>query len=162
VREHAPVPSSRLRTRSTAALWAGCALGAAVGVGLGGELSSAAHLAVLAAGAVVVGLGLVNRTGAGSRPVAPPAGRWLVWPALALAWEAVALVHGDLPTVSDLLDPLLAPAVVRAAATVAWVAAGAWLATRPGPAAGAAMRTTTRRLLVLLTWLWAGLHFLAR
>jgi Family of unknown function (DUF6186) len=31
-----------------------------------------------------------------------------------------------------------------------------------GQAVGAAMRTTPGRAVVLLTWLWIGLHFLAR
>ena len=153
---------SRTRPRPTTAVAVVCGVGVGLTVGLGGELSPAAHVAVLTAGAGVVAVGLIRRAGAGSRPAGAPAVRWLVWPALALVWEAVALVADDLPTISDLLDPVLAPAVVRAAATLAWLTVGARLATRPGPTAASAMRTTPGRALVLFAWWWAGLHFLAR
>ena len=153
---------SRTRPRPITAVVVVCALGVGLVVGLGGELSLAAHGAVLAAGAVVIAVGLVRRAGAGSPRVAPRRGMWLVVPALALVWEAIALADDDLPTISDLLDPVLAPAPLRATATLAWLALGAWLVIRPGPTVGAAMRTTTGRVLVLLAWMWVGLHFLAR
>jgi hypothetical protein len=142
------------------------ALAVALAVGLGGELSPAAHVAVLTAGGVVLGAGLMGRAGAGSprvdRRSAPWLGSSVLILVLVLAWEAVAMAHAALPTISDLLDPVLEPAVVRATATLVWVTVGARLSTRPGPTIGAAMRTTTGRALVLLAWLWVGLHFLAR
>jgi hypothetical protein len=156
------VLSSRVRAVLTVAACAGCALGVALVVGLSGELSPGAHLAVLTAGAVVVGVGLARRTGAGSPPAGRTARLWLVCLGLALAGEAVALADEELPTVSDLLDPVLAPWPVRAAATLAWLVAGARLVTTPGATIGAAMRTTAGRIVVLAAWLWVGLHFLAR
>ena len=53
------------------------------------------------------------------------------WLAAAVAWEFLVLL-GGLPTVSDLADPVLAHPAVRAAVTLAWLIAGAWLVTRPG------------------------------
>ena len=50
-----------------------------------------------------------------------------------VAWELLTLLDDDLPTVSDLADLVLAHPPVRAAATLAWMIAGAWLLTRPGP-----------------------------
>ena len=134
----------------------------AIAVGLGGELSPAAHVAVLGAGLALLGVGVARRAGAGSPPVALPRASLLVALAPALAWEAAALADGDLPTISDLLDPALASPPVRATATLAWLGVGAWLVTRPGPTIGSAMRTTTGRVAVLAAWLWVGLHFLAR
>jgi hypothetical protein len=97
-----------------------------------GELSLGALLAVVTAGVIVVGLGLARRAG----EAAPPVGRrgvpWLGWLMAAVAWELVTLADDDVPTVSDLADPLLAHPVLRGAATLAWLAAGAWLLARPG------------------------------
>ena len=53
--------------------------------------------------------------------------------AAGVAWELLALLDDDLTTVSDLADLVLAHPPVRAAATLAWLLAGAWLLTRPGP-----------------------------
>jgi len=156
------VPPSRTRLRPAAALAVTGALGVALVVGLGGELSPAAHVAVLTAGAVVLGVGLLRRAGAGGRPDGRRSAPWVGSLALVLAWEALALAADDLPTISDLLDPVLAPPAARAAATLAWLAVGARLATRPGALVGAAMRTTPGRVGVLAAWLWVGLHFLAR
>jgi hypothetical protein len=142
--------------------WIGCALVVALAVGLGGELSPTAHVAVLAAGAVVVGVALTRRAGAGSPPVGRTARPWLAGLAAVLAWEALALADEDLSTISDLLDPVLAPPAARTTATLAWLAAGAWLATRPRATLGSAMRSTAGRIGVLAAWLWLGLHFLAR
>ena len=111
---------------------------------------------------MVVGGGRGRRAGAGGRPVDRRATPWLYLLAVALAWEALALADDGLPTISDLLDPVLAPTAARVTATMAWLAVGAWLATRPGGTVGAAMRTTAGRVLVLAAWLWLGLHFLAR
>jgi hypothetical protein len=168
-------PRTRRLTAAVAAVV--CAGACATAVAVCGELSTGALLAVAAAGAVVVAVGLTGRAGA----AAPPVGRgglpWLGWLALGLAAEVVALLDDDLPTLSDLADPLLAHPLVRAAATAAWLGAGAWLVTRPGPGAppgarpgratagqalAAAMRTTPGRVAVLLAWAWLGLHFLAR
>jgi hypothetical protein len=97
-----------------------------------GELSLGALLAVVTAGVIVVGLGLARRAG----EAAPPVGRrgvpWLGWLTAAVAWELVTLADDGVPTVSDLADPLLAHPVLRGAATLAWLAAGAWLLARPG------------------------------
>ena len=96
-----------------------------------GELSTGALLAVGCTGVLVAVVGLAGRAG----EAAPPVGRrglpWLGWLAAALAWEVVTLLDDDLPTLSDLADPLLAHPAVRGAATVCWLAAGAWLVTRP-------------------------------
>jgi hypothetical protein len=133
------VESSGHPPRSTPVVVAGCAAAAALAVataavvGVAGELSAGAHVAVLGSGALVVGVGLGRRAGAGSPPVGRRGAPWLVWAGLALVWEAVTLVSDGLPAISDLLDPVLAPAPVRAAATLAWLALGAWLVTRPGP-----------------------------
>jgi hypothetical protein len=97
-----------------------------------GELSPGALLAVGATGLLVTVGGLVRRAG----EAAPPVGRrglpWLAWLTAAVAWEVVALLDDDLPTLSDLADPLLAHPAVRGAATVGWLVAGCWLVTRPG------------------------------
>jgi hypothetical protein len=162
VGEHALVPFLRTRPPLNAALAVTGALGVALAVGLGGEMSPAAHVAVLTAGAVVLGVGLVRRAGVGSPRMDRGNVRWLGWLLLVLAWEALALADGGPPTISDLLDPVLAPPAARAAATLAWLAVGCRLATRPRPAIGAAVRTTTGRLGVLVAWCWVGLHFLAR
>jgi hypothetical protein len=96
-----------------------------------GELSREALVAVAVTGAVLAGVGLTRRAG----EAAPPVGRrglpWLAWLAAAVAWELLTLVREDLPTLSDLLDPVLAVPALRGAATVGWLAAGAWLLARP-------------------------------
>jgi hypothetical protein len=96
-----------------------------------GELSPQALIAVGGAGLLVVVAGLAVRAGGAARPVGRRGLAWLVWLAAASAWELVALAHDDLPTVSDLADPLLAHPAARAAATLGWLAAGAWLIARP-------------------------------
>lgn len=96
-----------------------------------GELSLGALLAIGTAGTIVVVLGLVRRTGEAALPVGR---RGLPWPALATAavsWELVTLAHDELPTASDLADPFLADPLLRGAATVCWLAVGAWLLDRP-------------------------------
>ena len=96
-----------------------------------GELSAGALIAVGATGAALAAVGLGQRAG----EAAPPVGRrglpWLVWLAAAMGWELLTLVDDDLPTLSDLLDPLLALPALRGAATVGWLAGGAWLLPRP-------------------------------
>ena len=121
---------SRRRRRLT---WVTAAVACAAAVAASGELSVGALLAVAAAGLVVAGVGLARRAGA----AAPRVGRrglpWLGWLAAAVLWEVVALADDDLPTLSDLADPVLASPVLRGGATLAWLAAGTWLVTRPGP-----------------------------
>jgi hypothetical protein len=102
-----------------------------------GELSLGALLAVGAAGTTVVVLGLVRRSGEAARPVGFRGLPWLVWTASAVAWELIALADDDLPTVSDLADPLLAHPALRGAATLCWLAAGVWLLARPSSRAPA-------------------------
>jgi hypothetical protein len=101
-----------------------------------GELSTGALLAVGGTGGLVVVAGVAGSAG----DAAPPVGRrglpWAGWLAAAVTWELLTLLDGDLPSVSDLADPVLSLPPVRGAATVVWLAAGAWLLTRPsrGPA----------------------------
>ncbi|UOY02375.1 hypothetical protein [Blastococcus sp. PRF04-17] len=110
------------------------ALPCAVAVASFGELSGGALLVVAATGLLVAGTGVAARAG----EVAPAVGRrglpWAAWLVAAAGWELVTLLHDDLPSVSDLADPLLSHPAARATATVLWLAAGAWLVTRPrGP-----------------------------
>jgi hypothetical protein len=102
-------------------------------VAVAGELSTGALLAVAAAGAVVAAAGLARRAGAAAAPVGRRGLPWLGWLAAAVVWELVTLADDDLPTLSDLADPVLASPVLRGGATLAWLAAGTWLVTRPGP-----------------------------
>ncbi len=96
-----------------------------------GELSTAALIAVGATGALLAGVGLLRRVGEAAPPVARSHLPWLIWLTAAVAWELLTLVNADLPTLSDLADPILAVPTLRGAATVAWLAAGAWLLARP-------------------------------
>lgn len=97
-----------------------------------GELSAGSLVAVATTGAVLAGIGLVGRAGEAAPPVGRSAAPWLLWLAAVVAWELLTLVDDDLPTPSDLLDPVLAHPALRGAATIGWLAAGAWLLTRPG------------------------------
>ncbi|MCV2487762.1 hypothetical protein OF117_00175 [Geodermatophilus sp. YIM 151500] len=96
-----------------------------------GPLTAGALVAVVAAGAVVAALALAGSAGSGAAPVGRRGLPWLVWGAAALAWELTALATDGLPTLSDLLDPVLARPAVRGAATAGWLAAGGWLLARP-------------------------------
>ena len=95
-----------------------------------GELSPGALTAVGATGAVLAGVGLVRRVGEAAPPVARRGLPWLGWLTAALAWELFTLA-ADLPTLSDLVDPVLAVPPLRGAATIGWLAAGGWLLARP-------------------------------
>lgn len=110
---------------------AAVALSCAAAVMAGGELSVGAHVAIGAAGTAVVVAALVRQSGG----TAPPVGRrglpWLALAAAAVSWELVTLAHDELPTASDLADPLLAEPLLRGAATLCWLAVGAWLLDRP-------------------------------
>jgi hypothetical protein len=134
----------------------------AVAVGVWGELSLGALVAVGTAGTLVVAMGLARRSGEASPGMGRRALPWLAWLGAAGAWELTALLSHRLPTISDLADPVLAQPVLRALATLAWLAGGAWLVARPGHVLGAAMRTVPGRVAVLVAWLWLGVHFLAR
>jgi hypothetical protein len=112
---------------------AAAAVPCAAVVAVAGELSVGALLAVAAAGAVVAAAGLARRAGAAAAPVGRRGLPWLGWLAAAVVWELVTLADDDLPTLSDLADPVLASPVLRGGATLAWLAAGAWLVTRAGP-----------------------------
>lgn len=154
------------RAQPAAVALAGCgvlALGCAAAVAGYGELHPGSLVAVAATGTLIAGVGLIRRTGAGS----PSQGRLPSTPLLFLGAvlavvEVVALLHDGVPTVSDLVDPALAVPAVRAAATLVWCAVGAWLVARPPAAVAAMMRRPAGRLAVLASWLWLGVHFLAR
>lgn len=144
---------------------AGCgvlALGCAAAVAAYGELDPGSLVAVTTIGTLVAGVGVLRRTVAGSPSVGRPPIAWLLLGAVLAVFELVALFHHGVPTVSDLADPALAVPVVRAAATVLWCALGAWMVVRPPAAVAAAMRRPVGRVAVLATWLWLGVHFLAR
>lgn len=100
-------------------------------VAAGGELSLAAHLAIGVVGSTVVVAGLVRRSGETSPPVGRRGLPWLALAAVVGAWELVTLADEDLPTASDLADPLLAEPLLRGAGTVGWLIVGAWLLSRP-------------------------------
>jgi hypothetical protein len=97
-----------------------------------GELSTGALLAVGGTGVLVAGVGLARRAGGAAVPVGRRGLPWLCWLAVAAACEVVTLLDDDLPALSDLADVPLAHPLVRGAATVGWLVAGAWLVTRPG------------------------------
>ena len=158
--------SSRGIARPVAAgapfLAATATIGCATAVAWFGELSPGSLVAVTVAGTLVAGRGMVRQAGAGSPAVGRPPIAWWVLLGAGAASEGVALVRADLPTLSDLADPLLAVPAARGAATVLWLALGAWLAARPTGRAAAAMRRTPGRAAVFAAWLWLGVHFLAR
>ena len=128
--EHARVRSSpRARRLTRAVLVAACV----VPVVIWGELSLGALLAVGLAGAYLTALGMARRSGERAEPVGRRGLPWVGWCAAALGWEFVTLADDDLPTLSDLADPLLAHPAVRGLAVLCWLAAGAWLLDRPRP-----------------------------
>ena len=129
VGEHACVMCSRRIRRLT---WLAVAPPCVAAVLVFGELSTGALVAVGSTGALIAAGGLACRAGEAEAPVGRRGQRWLGWLAAAVAWEVVALLDDDLPTLSDLADPLLAHPPVRGAAAVAWLLAGAWLVSRPG------------------------------
>jgi hypothetical protein len=144
---------------------AGCgvlALGCAAAVAAYGELHPGSLVAVATTGTLIAGVGLLRRTGAGSSSDGRPPSAWLLLGAVLAVVEVVALLDDDVPTVSDLADPALAVPVIRAAATLLWYVVGAWLIARPPAAVATMMRRPAGRLAVLASWLWLGVHFLAR
>jgi hypothetical protein len=101
-----------------------------------GELSAGALVAVVVSGLLITAVGLAARAGEGAPAVGRRGLPWAVWLVAAVVWEVITLMDDDLPTVSDRADPLLAHPLARGAATLVWLAAGAWLVTRPArPAA---------------------------
>ena len=96
-----------------------------------GELSTPALVAVGTTGALLAAVALGRRAGQAAQPVGSRGLPWLIWLAAATAWELLTLVNEDLPTLSDLVDPVLAHPALRGAATVGWLAGGAWLLARP-------------------------------
>ncbi|MFW3169254.1 hypothetical protein [Geodermatophilus sp. CPCC 206100] len=96
-----------------------------------GELSPGSLAAVLGTGTVVAALALAGRSGAGAPPVGRGGRPWLLWALVVIGWELATLALPAVPTLSDLLDPVLAHPPVRAAATVGWLALGGWLIGRP-------------------------------
>ncbi len=96
-----------------------------------GELSVEALVAVSATGVIVLSAALARRAGEGAEPVGQRGVPWAAWLVAALATELLVLADDAQPTLSDLMDPVLAHPVPRGAATVAWLSAGAWLLTRP-------------------------------
>ncbi len=120
-----------MRPAVTVAGTVAVAVACAVTVAVSGELSTGALLAVGGTGVLVTAVGLARRAGGAAPPVGRRALPWVGWLGAVLAWEVTTLLDDDLPTVSDLADPLLAHPAARAAATCGWVAAGAWLLSRP-------------------------------
>ncbi len=123
--------SSRCAERCALLLMAAACVAVVAVVAVYGELSAQALVAVAGAGVVLSAVGLVRSTGAAADPVGWSGLPWLVWLMAALAWELLTLTAGGLPTLSDLMDPALAHPTLRGAATAGWLAAGAWLVTRP-------------------------------
>ncbi len=128
--EHARVVSSLCTRQLTSSV---VALACTAAVVVFGELSTGALLAVGGTGVLAAAVGLARHAGEAAAPVGRRGLPWLASLAAGLAWEVVTLLDDDLPTLSGLADPLLAHPPVRAAATVGWLVAGAWLLARPGP-----------------------------
>jgi hypothetical protein len=128
-----PWSARRTRRDGRVVLWTVAAVATAAVVGRYGELTRPALAAVLAAGVGVGAVGLARRAGS----AAPAVGRaaaaaWLAWLVVLVAWESYTrFVDRDVPTLSDLLDPVFAHRAVRAGATLLWFAAGVWLVNRP-------------------------------
>ena len=120
--------SSRWARRTAAALVGSVCVAV---VAVHGELSVQALVAVTVTGAALCAVALVRRSGEGAGPAGRPALPWALWAGAALVWELVTLRAERLATLSDLMDPVLAHPVLRGAATVGWLAAGAWLLARP-------------------------------
>ena len=126
-----PLPS-----RSVLLSGATLVIASATTVGVFGELSWQAFLAVSIPGILLAGWALGRRAGSGA-PATPDGGRpWLCWLIALALWELSTFVSGDaLPTLSDLADLPLASPVPRAAGAVIWFAVGWWLLLRPSSGA---------------------------
>jgi hypothetical protein len=111
--------------------WAITAIPIAATVATYGELTVQAFVAVLLAGGALTVAALRRRAGSGS-PAVPGGPVWLAWLVAVGVWEFYTLLHeARLPTLSDLMDPILAHPLIRGAATFVWFAAGIWLLRRP-------------------------------
>lgn len=126
--ESGQVLRSRLVRRSA---WVTLALLCTGVVAVYGELSVQALVTVAATGTVFAAVGLARRAGEGADRVGRRGSAWSVWLMTALLWEGLTLRDDSLPTLSDLMDPVLAHPVPRGTATACWLAVGGWLLTRP-------------------------------
>ncbi|MGZ4631720.1 MAG: hypothetical protein ACXV2G_03555 [Actinomycetes bacterium] len=112
--------------------WAIAVIPVAATVGTFGELSPQAFVAVSLAGAALMVLGLRRRAGSASPAVHGAGFVWLGWLVVVSLWELWMFLRSTrYPTLSDLMDPVLAHHTLRALATVVWFAAGVWLIRRP-------------------------------
>jgi hypothetical protein len=102
-----------------------------------GELSGGAFVAVTTTGVALAAVAVRRRVGESAPRVGRRARPWAGWLLAAAICELYTLADDDVPTISDLLDPALAHSWLRGLATVAWLAGGAWLLSRPR---GEAMR----------------------
>ena len=119
-------------TRRQLLVWTVAAIPVGATVGTYGQLTPEAFVAVLAAGSVVAAMALRRRSGSAAQPAPRAALAWLVWLVAVGVWELITVLHESrLPTLSDLMDPILAPPLVRGLATVLWFFAGIWLLARP-------------------------------
>ena len=119
-------------TRRQLLVWTVAAIPVAATVGTYGELTPEAFVAVLLAGSALSAVALRRRSGSGAERAPRAALAWLVWLVAVGVWELNTVLHESrLPTLSDLMDPILAHPLIRAAATVAWFLAGIWLLARP-------------------------------
>lgn len=118
--------------------WVVAVIPVAATVGTYGELSPEAFVAVSIAGTVVMVVGVRRDAGAAAPPVRRAALAWLGWLVVVALWELWTRLHdAQYPTLSDLMDPVLAHHAPRALATVLWFAAGVWLVRRPAIRDGA-------------------------
>lgn len=119
-------------TRRQILVWTVAAIPVAATVGTYGELTPEAFVAVIVAGFALSGVALRRRSGSGAEPASRTALVWLVWLVAVGLWELNTVLHESrLPTLSDLMDPILAHPLIRATATAAWFLAGIWLLARP-------------------------------
>lgn len=122
------LPADGLRTLA----WTLAAIPVAATVATFGELTIQAFVAVTVAGVALISVGLVQRAGSASPVVGRLGFVWLGWLVAVSLWElTMFLNNARYPTLSDLMDPVLAHPLLRAAATVVWFAAGVWLVRRP-------------------------------
>jgi hypothetical protein len=103
-------------------------------VAVHGELSGKALVAVAGTGTVLTAVGLVRGAGAAAGPVGRSGVPWLMWLAVAVGWELPNFAADGLPTMSGLIDPVLANRAPRGEPR-----SGGWRPERgssPDPASG--------------------------